>query len=111
MATQKALSLTIRDEQTLLSAYMPWLERGGMFVPTQERYAPGQVVHLLLTLPDETERMPVSGTVAWISPSGVGGRRMPGIGVHFDDGGHAVRDRIEGHLAGLLNNSMPTYTL
>ncbi|GAB2782661.1 PilZ domain-containing protein [Halomonas shantousis] len=110
MAAQKALSLTIRDEQTLLSAYMPWLEHGGMFVPTRERYTPGQIVHLLLTLPDETERMPVSGTVVWISPPGVGGRRMPGIGVHFDDKGHAMREHIETRLAGLLGQGTPTYT-
>ncbi len=31
MAAQKALSLTVPDVPTLLSAYMPYLDRGGIF--------------------------------------------------------------------------------
>ncbi|SDL71415.1 type IV pilus assembly protein PilZ [Modicisalibacter muralis] len=111
MVGQKALSLTIRDTQTLLSAYMPTLERGGIFVPTQERYALGQEVFVLLTLPDESERLPVTGQVVWISPPGVSGRRVPGIGVHFSADDQVVRDRIENHLAGQLDKGTPTYTL
>lgn len=111
MAGQKALSLTIRDTQTLLSAYMPTLERGGIFVPTQERYALGQEVFLLLTLPEESERLPVTGQVVWVSPPGVSGRRVPGIGIHFSADDQRVRDRIENHLAGQLDRGTPTYTL
>ncbi|MFG6178208.1 PilZ domain-containing protein [Halomonas sp. THAF12] len=111
MTAQKALSLTIRDIPTLLSAYMPVLERGGIFVPTQERYELGQEVFVLLTLPDESERLPVTGQVVWISPEGVSGRRVPGIGVHFGVGDHAVRDKIENLLAGQLDKGAPTYTL
>lgn len=107
---QKALSLTFHDAQTLQAAYMPWLERGGVFVPTQERYALGDAVYLLVTLPDESERLPVSGTVAWLSPSGVGGRRVPGIGVHFSDADQRVRELIEARLEG-VTASRPSYTL
>lgn len=111
MAGQKALSLTIRDTQTLLSAYMPTLERGGIFVPTQERYALGQEVFVLLTLPEESERLPVTGQVVWVSPPGVSGRRVPGIGIHFGADDQPVRDRIENQLAGQLDRGTPTYTL
>ena len=111
MSGQKALSLTIRDTQTLLSAYMPTLERGGIFVPTQERYALEQEVFVLLTLPDESERLPVTGHVVWVSPPGVSGRRVPGIGVHFGADDQGVRARIENHLAGQLDKGTPTYTL
>lgn len=111
MTGQKALSLTIRDNQTLLSAYMPALERGGIFVPTQKRYALGDEVLLLLTLPEDGERLPVTGQVVWVSPPGVSGRRVPGIGIHFSGDDQRVRDRIENHLAGLLDKGTPTYTL
>lgn len=111
MAGQKALSLTIHDVATLLSAYMPSLERGGIFVPTKERYPLGQEVFLLLTLPGESERLPVTGQVVWVSPPGVSGRRVPGIGIHFRAEDQAVRDRIETHLAGLLDKGTLTYTL
>lgn len=111
MAEQKALSLTFKDRATLLSAFMPTLERGGVFVPTRERYTLGQTVYLLLTMPGETERLPVTGQVVWISPPGVSGRRVPGIGVHFSPDDQRVRDRIENHLAGMLDKGTPTYTL
>ncbi|PMR75109.1 PilZ domain-containing protein [Billgrantia endophytica] len=111
MAPQKALSLTIQDEQTLLSAYMPLLERGGIFVPTRERYELGQEVHLLLALPGDSDRVPVTGQVVWVSPDGVVGRRVAGIGIHFSSEDQSVRDRIETLLAGQLDPGAPTYTL
>ena len=111
MAGQKALSLTIQDLPTLLSAYMPSLERGGIFVPTRERYTLDQEVLLLLTLPGDEERYPVTGQVVWVSPPGVTGRRVPGIGLHFRDEDQGVRNHIETLLAGQLDKGAPTYTL
>jgi type IV pilus assembly protein PilZ len=111
MAGQKALSLTIQDLPTLLSAYMPSLERGGIFVPTREYYTLDQEVLLLLTLPGDEERYPVTGQVVWVSPPGVTGRRVPGIGLHFRDEDQGVRNHIETLLAGQLDKGAPTYTL
>ncbi|MEA2118417.1 PilZ domain-containing protein [Halovibrio sp. HP20-50] len=111
MAAQKALSLTVPDVPTLLSAYMPFLDRGGIFVPTQTPYALGQQVFLLLTLPGESERLSLSGYVVWVSPAGVSGRRMPGIGLHFSQEDYPVRDRIETLLAGQLDKAAPSFTL
>ncbi|WP_458526378.1 PilZ domain-containing protein [Onishia taeanensis] len=111
MAGQKALSLTIQDLSTLLSAYMPSLERGGIFVPTHERYPLGQEILLLLTLPGDDERYPVTGQVVWVSPAGVSGRRVPGIGLHFRAEDQSVRNRIETLLAGQLDKGATTYTL
>lgn len=39
---------------------------GGVFVPTQREYRLGDDVYVLLTLPDEPQRYPVAGRVAWI---------------------------------------------
>ena len=111
MSGQKALSLTIQDLPTLLSAYLPSLERGGIFVPTRERYTLDQEVLLLLTLPGDEERYPVTGQVVWVSPPGVTGRRVPGIGLHFRDEDQGVRNHIETLLAGQLDKGAPTYTL
>ena len=111
MTTHKALSLHIPDIPTLLSAYMPFLERGGIFVPTPKLYTLGQSIVLLLTLPGDDERLVINGKVAWVSPEGVTRRRMPGIGVHFKQQDHNVRDRIETLLAGQLDKASPSYTL
>ncbi|MCD6003645.1 PilZ domain-containing protein [Vreelandella alkaliphila] len=111
MTVQKALSLTMPDIPTLLSAYMPFLDRGGIFVPTKALYRLGQQVYLLLTLPGESERLSISGHVVWVSPEGVSGQRMPGIGVHFSQQDYSVRDRIETLLAGQLDKAPPSFTL
>ncbi|MGL6215530.1 PilZ domain-containing protein, partial [Billgrantia desiderata] len=71
----------------------------------------GQEVYLLLTLPGESERVPVTGQVVWVSPDGVAGRRVPGIGIHFSPEDHVVRDRIETLLAGQLDKGSSSYTL
>ncbi|OHV12333.1 PilZ domain-containing protein [Kushneria phosphatilytica] len=110
MSPHKALSLIFDDLDTLHAAWMPQFEQGGIFVPTAERYALGDRIYLLLRLPDETERTPVSGVVAWVSPPGVSGRRTAGIGVHFDVAEHALRLRIERLLDGLGTPSRSGYT-
>jgi len=97
MNAQKALSLTIRDDETLRSAYMSWLERGGLFVPTELDYRMGQAVYLLVTLPGESERFPVDGEVVWLTPTGTS-HRVAGIGVHFSTDDQALRERIEARL-------------
>ena len=83
----------------------------GAFVPTREHYTLDQEVLLLLTLPGDEERYPVTGQVVWVSPPGVTGRRVPGIGLHFRDEDQGVRNHIETLLAGQLDKGAPTYTL
>lgn len=111
MTSRIAMSIRIPDTATLLSAYMPFLERGGLFVPTRTPYSLGDPVVLLMALPDEDERQTVHGQVVWLSPEGISGRRMPGIGVHFNQSCYAMRDRIETLLAGQLDQAAPSYTL
>ncbi|MBE0399218.1 PilZ domain-containing protein [Halomonas sp. FME1] len=111
MTAQKALSLNVPDVATLLSAYMPFLNRGGIFIPTLTPYAMGQQVFLLLTLPGESQRRSVTGQVAWVSPEGVSGQRIAGIGMHFSPQDSSVRERIETLLAGQLDGAAPSFTL
>lgn len=82
------LSLNVANVSALYAAYMPFLLRGGVFVPTTKHYDLGDEVFLLLQLPDEPERFSVSGTVVWITPAGVPGNRVQGIGVHFAESGN-----------------------
>src|SRR5690554_4172403 len=107
MASPKTLMLTIKDEQALLAAYMPLLERGGVFVPTRDCFALGQRVELQLTLPDENREHQVTGEVVWISPEGVTGQRVPGVGIHFSPSDQAMRERIKTLLADRLDEDAP----
>ncbi len=106
------LSLTIRDKAVLYSAYMPFLEHGGLFVPTNKSYRVGDEVFMLLTLMDDKERLPVAGKIIWITPQGAQGNRSAGVGVQFSfqDKG-ATRNKIETHLAGALKSDRITHTM
>ncbi len=113
MAQQGILSLTINDKQSLYSAYMPFVNGGGLFVQSTKRFNLGDEVFLLLTLMDLEERLPIPGKVVWITPPGSQGNRRPGIGVQFadtPDGAHA-RTIIESHLANLMKSDKKTYTM
>ena len=105
------LSLTIKDKAVLYSAYMPFLENGGLFVPTNKAYALGDEVFMLLTLMDEPEKIPIAGKVVWVTPKGAQGNRTAGIGVQFSEQDAAANAKIENHLAGSLGSDRPTHTM
>ncbi len=105
------LSLTIRDKAVLYSAYMPFLDNGGLFVPTNKAYKVGDEVFMLLTLMDEPEKIPIAGKVVWVTPRGAQGNRTAGIGVQFSEQDAAANARIENHLAGSLGSDRPTHTM
>ncbi len=105
------LSLTIKDKAVLYSAYMPYLENGGLFVPTNKAYKVGDEVFMLLNLMDETEKIPIAGKVVWVTPKGAQGNRTAGIGVQFSDEDATANAKIENHLAGSLSSDRPTHTM
>jgi type IV pilus assembly protein PilZ len=107
------LSLTIKERTALYAAYMPHIKGGGLFIPTNRPYQMGDQVYMLLTLMEDTNKLPVSGRVVWITPAGAQGSRQQGIGVQFDDneGGNAVRQKIEGILGNALKSTRGTHTM
>ena len=107
------LSLNINSKSALYAAYMPFIKRGGLFIPTTRSYALGDEIFMLLTLMDEPARLPIAGTVVWVTPAGAQGNRNQGIGVQFsaDESGTAARSKIESILTGHLSSSRPTHTI
>jgi type IV pilus assembly protein PilZ len=113
MSQQGILSLSIKDKLALYSSYMPFVQGGGLFVPSTKKFQLGDEVFLLLTVLEFEERLPIPGKVIWITPQGAAGNRKAGIGVQFadtQDGAHA-RTVIESHLAAMMKNSTSTHTM
>lgn len=109
---QGILSLTIKDKNALYAAYMQFVKNGGLFIPTNKKYRLGDEVFMLLTLMEETERIPVAGKIIWVTPIGAEGSRAAGIGVQFSDqDGGVARNKIETYLAGALKSDRPTHTM
>ncbi len=110
---QGILSLAIKDKGALYNAYMPYINGGGLFVPTAKKYGLGDEVFILLSLMESTERMPVAGKVVWITPAGAQGNRQAGIGVQFNatSDGEMAKAKIEQVLAGALGAERMTHTM
>lgn len=107
------LSLSIKEKSALFAAYMPFIKGGGLFIPTNKSYRMGEEVFMLLTLMGDPARLPVSGKVVWLTPSGAHGGRTQGVGVQFafNESGKAAQNKIEGFLGGSLKSVRPTHTM
>ena len=76
-------------------------------------YRLGDDVYVLLTLPDDVQRYPVAGKVAWVTPARAAGNRTQGIGVRFpaDEKSRQLKLRIEEILGSALSSDRPTHTM
>ena len=107
------LHIKIDNKNELYKSYMPFVNNGGLFISTEktESYKLGGEVFILLKLMDESEKIPVTGTVIWVTPKGAQGSRIAGIGVQFKDEDTVSAGKIETHLAGLLESDRSTHTM
>ena len=105
------LSISIKDLAVLFSAYMPFIENGGLFIPSRKQYEIGDEVFILLGLMEEVERIPLACTVVWLTPQGAQGGRAQGIGVKFNDKDNPAKPQIEKYLTGMLNSDRLSHTL
>lgn len=106
------VQLAIREKAALYAAYMPFIDGGGLFVPTTRAVNLGDELYLILSLMDDPSKLSVTGKVVWITPAGTPGRQQ-GLGVQFakDDSGAQARARIENLLGGALKANRPTHTI
>jgi type IV pilus assembly protein PilZ len=111
-ARPSVISLTIREKAALYAAYMPFVQGGGLFVPTTRAANIGDDLYLILTLVDDSTKFAVSGKVVWITPPGSTGRQQ-GLGIQFarNDAGSQVRGKIEELIGGALKSSRLTNTV
>ncbi len=107
------IQLSIKEKAALYAAYIPAFNDGGIFIPTTRDYALGDDVYVLLSLPDDPQRYPVAGKVAWITPERAAGGRTQGVGVLFpkDDKTRALKVKIEEILGAHLASERPTQTI
>ncbi|RZL49771.1 MAG: pilus assembly protein PilZ [Variovorax sp.] len=107
------IQLAIKEKGALHAAYIPLFAEGGIFIPTAREYRLGDDVYVLLTLPDDTQRYPVAGKVAWITPPRAAGNRAPGVGIRFpaDEKSRELKARIESALGGAMASDRPTQTI
>ncbi len=107
------VQLAIKEKAALYAAYIPMFADGGIFIPTNRSHRLGDEVYVLISLPDDPQRYPVVGKVAWINPEAVTGNRSPGVGIRFpaDEKSRDLKHRIEQALGGHLASDRATQTV
>ncbi len=112
-ARPSVMQLVFRERGALFAAFIPLFTEGGLFVPTNRVYLLGEDLYLLLSLPDDPQRYPVAGKVAWITPPNASGGRTQGVGVRFpaDDKSRQLKIKIEEILGTQISSSKPTQTI
>jgi type IV pilus assembly protein PilZ len=107
------IQLAIKEKAALYAAYIPLFSDGGVFIPTSRDYKLGDDVYVLLSLPDDPQRYPVAGKVAWVTPPKASANRTQGVGVRFpaDDKSKLLKVKIEEILGGHLASERPTQTI
>lgn len=107
------IQLAIREKAALYAAYIPLFIEGGVFIPSVRDYKLGDDVYVLLTLPDDIQRYPVAGKVAWVTPARASGNRTQGVGVRFpnDEKSRLLKIKIEEILGAHLASDRPTQTI
>ena len=107
------IQLAIKEKAALYAAYIPLFADGGVFIPTARDYKLGDDVYVLLSLPDDPQRYPVAGKVAWVTPPRAAANRTQGVGVRFpaDEKSRMLKLKIEEILGGHLASERPTQTI
>jgi type IV pilus assembly protein PilZ len=107
------IQLVFKEKGALYAAYIPIFSEGGVFVPTTRDYKLGDDIYLLMSLPEDPQRYPVAGKVAWITPANAPGGRTQGVGVRFpgDEKTRVIRLKIEEVLGTAISSAKPTQTI
>jgi type IV pilus assembly protein PilZ len=107
------IQLSIKEKAALYAAYIPLFADGGIFIPSTRDYRLGDDVYVLLSLPDDTQRYPVAGKVAWVTPAKAQAGRTQGVGIRFppDEKSRLLKLKIEEILGSQLGSDRPTQTI
>lgn len=112
-ARPSVIQLSIKEKAALYAAYIPLFADGGIFIPSSRDYRLGDDVYVLLSLPNDPQRYPVAGKVAWITPAKASGPRTQGVGIRFppDQKSQQLKIKIEEILGASLGSDHPTQTI
>lgn len=103
------IQLAIKEKAALYAAYIPLFSEGGIFIPTSRDYKLGDDIYVLLSIPDDPQRYPVAGKVAWVTPAKAVGNRTQGVGILFprDEKSRLLKIKIEEILGANIGSTDP----
>lgn len=109
----KMMTLQLKEKVALYNCYMPFLEHGGLFVPTDDAFSLGEEVLLALELTNHSGKKFLRTQVAWINPARTSVNRPKGVGLAFSDDEICIQTKnlIEAELGSSIRSDRATFTL
>ena len=105
------IQANIPDIETLFASYMPFVAGGGLFIPSNQTVKLGDEVFVLTTLPEQSQKIPLTGKVIWISQK-QNGIKLQGFGMQLSgEKGVYYKSEVEKVLAGLKSEGRSSYTM
>ena len=101
-------SVAFADKNAIYNCFMNFTREGGFFVPTSAEANIGEVVHLIVKIPENNKSYFVSGKVCWQNFG-----RKKGFGVHLikDDISRALKLDMEKMIQGTTMSDKVNYTM
>ena len=104
------LDYIVRDPLELNLSYMPFIENGGLFIPSNHTFSLGDRVIINLLLPGLKDSLIIEGKVVWITPPNALHHVLPGVGVQFTgQNAQVIRGQVESHLDNKMDIGGYTY--
>lgn len=105
------LQANILDRATLQASFMPYIQGGGLFIPSKQQVKMGEEVFVLATLPEQSQKIPLTGKVIWISYKH-SGLKPQGFAIQLvGEKGIYYKMEAEKILAGTMSSDLPSFTM
>lgn len=108
------LECEFTDIIKLYRSYMPFVEHGAVFIPTEdESIQLGDLVSATIKLPEDENPVHFTGKVIWVTPKKLLSEEAKmGIGVQIEgDSAADIQSQIEDLIKDYLNSDQPTDTM
>ena len=105
------IQANLPDINVLYAAYMPYVVGGGLFIASQQAVKLGEEVFVITTLPDQPQKIPLTGKVIWVSQK-QNGLKPQGFGIQLSgETGMFFKAEAEKLLAGFKAEGRTSYTM
>ena len=105
------LQANMTDRAMLQASYMPYVQGGGLFVVSKQVVKMGEEIFVLATLPDQSQKIPLTGKVIWISQKQTG-TKPQGFAIQLTgEKGTYYKNEAEKLLAGSMLLDRPSFTM
>lgn len=107
------LTAQFRDTLALAQAWMPFIQKGALFVQTSARPSLGDLAFVLVTLEATGQRHAITGPIVWVSPLAPEDGHPAGVGIQLpdDEVGQRLASQIEDLLGNMQASLKKTHTL